>query len=108
MRPPARWLRRVLLAPLVIVLALGLAATAPVWAILTVALSPFTPGRLRPLRLLWLATVYLLVEAYIFSRSRSGRRASALSKNLTSNAWSQLPSPTTRGAASSWASLPPV
>jgi 1-acyl-sn-glycerol-3-phosphate acyltransferase len=55
----------VLLAPLVIVLALGLATTAPVWAVLTVALSPFTPGRLRPLRLLWLATVYLLVEAYL-------------------------------------------
>ena len=54
-----------LLAPLAIVVALGLAATAPVWVLLTVALSPFTPGRLRPLRLLWLATVYLLVEAYV-------------------------------------------
>jgi 1-acyl-sn-glycerol-3-phosphate acyltransferase len=55
----------VLLAPLAIALALALAATAPVWVLLTVALSPFTPGRLRPLRLVWLATVYLLVEAYV-------------------------------------------
>jgi 1-acyl-sn-glycerol-3-phosphate acyltransferase len=31
----------------------------------TVVLSPFTPGRLRPLRLVWLATVYLLVEAVL-------------------------------------------
>jgi 1-acyl-sn-glycerol-3-phosphate acyltransferase len=64
-RPPARWIRRLLIAPLAIGVALGLAATAPVWVLLTVALSPFTPGRLRPLRLLWLATVYLLVEAYV-------------------------------------------
>ena len=65
MRPPARWIRRVLLAPLVIVLALALVATAPVWALVTVVLSPFSTGHLRPLRLLWLATVYLLVEAYV-------------------------------------------
>ncbi|OLB65725.1 MAG: glycerol acyltransferase [Actinobacteria bacterium 13_2_20CM_2_72_6] len=65
MRPPARWIRRVLLAPPVIVLALALVATAPVWALVTVVLSPFSTGHLRPLRLLWLATVYLLVEAYV-------------------------------------------
>ena len=58
-------MRRVVLGPLVLVLALGLVATAPVWAVLTVVVSPFTPGRLRPLRVLWLATVYLLVEAVI-------------------------------------------
>jgi len=55
----------VLLAPLAIALALALAATAPVWVLVTIALSPFTPGRLRPLRLLWLVTVYLLIEAYV-------------------------------------------
>jgi 1-acyl-sn-glycerol-3-phosphate acyltransferase len=55
--------RRVLLAPLVLGLALGLVATVPAWVLLTLALSPFMPGRLRPLRVLWLITVYLLVEA---------------------------------------------
>jgi 1-acyl-sn-glycerol-3-phosphate acyltransferase len=63
MRPPPRWLRRVLLAPVVVGLALALVGTAPAWVLLTLAASPLVPGRLRPLRLLWLATVYLLVEA---------------------------------------------
>jgi 1-acyl-sn-glycerol-3-phosphate acyltransferase len=65
MRPPPRWIRRTLLAPLVCLLALVLVATAPLWMLVTVVLSPFTPGRLRPLRLVWLATVYLLVEAVL-------------------------------------------
>src|SRR5262249_29955836 len=63
MRPPPRWVRRVVLAPLVIALALALLPTSPAWVLLTLAASPLVPGRLRPLRLLWLATVYLLVEA---------------------------------------------
>jgi 1-acyl-sn-glycerol-3-phosphate acyltransferase len=65
MKPPPRWIRRVLLAPLVCLLALGLVASAPLWMLLALVVSPFTPGRLRPLRLLWLATVYLLVEAVL-------------------------------------------
>jgi 1-acyl-sn-glycerol-3-phosphate acyltransferase len=63
MRPPPRWVRRLLLAPLVFLLGLGLVVTAPVWLLLTLLLSPLVPGRLRPLRMLWLVTVYLLVEA---------------------------------------------
>jgi hypothetical protein len=54
--------RRALLAPLVLLLSLGLVVTAPLWMLITVTLSPFTAGRLRPSRLLWLVTVYLLVE----------------------------------------------
>jgi 1-acyl-sn-glycerol-3-phosphate acyltransferase len=56
-------MRRLVLAPLVFVLGLALVATAPAWLLLTLVLSPLVPGRLRPLRLLWLVTVYLLVEA---------------------------------------------
>ena len=56
-------MRRVVLAPLVIALALVLLATSPAWVLLTLAASPLVPGRLRPLRLLWLTTCYLLVEA---------------------------------------------
>ena len=67
MRPPPRWLRRVLLAPVVVALALVLVVTAPVWALLTLAVSPLVPGRLRPLRLLWMVTVYALVEAVALS-----------------------------------------
>jgi 1-acyl-sn-glycerol-3-phosphate acyltransferase len=62
-RPPPRWVRRVVLAPLVVALGLALFVTSPAWALLMLALSPLVPGRLRPLRVLWLVTVYLLVEA---------------------------------------------
>src|SRR5689334_3985057 len=65
MTPPPRWIRRVLLAPLVCLLALVLVGSAPLWMLLALLGSPITPGRLRPLRLLWLATVYLLVEAVL-------------------------------------------
>jgi 1-acyl-sn-glycerol-3-phosphate acyltransferase len=65
MRPPPRWVRRLLLAPLVVILALGLVASAPVWLLVTGAWSAVVPGRLRPLRVLWLATVYLFVEACV-------------------------------------------
>jgi 1-acyl-sn-glycerol-3-phosphate acyltransferase len=51
------------LAPLVVVLALALVASAPAWLLVLVALSPILPGRLRPLRVLWMASVYLFVEA---------------------------------------------
>jgi 1-acyl-sn-glycerol-3-phosphate acyltransferase len=65
MRPPPRWFRRVVLAPLVVVVALGLLATVPLWVLVTAAASPLAPGRLRPLRVVWLATVYLLVESAV-------------------------------------------
>jgi 1-acyl-sn-glycerol-3-phosphate acyltransferase len=62
-RPPPRWVRRVLLAPLVVVLALGLVVSSPLWLLATALWSLVVPGRLRPLRLIWLVTVYLAVEA---------------------------------------------
>ncbi|WBB66655.1 1-acyl-sn-glycerol-3-phosphate acyltransferase [Micromonospora sp. WMMD812] len=60
---PPRWVRRVLLAPAVVVLAFAVVTTLPVWALLAVALSPLVPGRLRPLRLLWIGCVYLVWDA---------------------------------------------
>ncbi len=63
MRPPPWWVRRFLLAPLVVVLALVMVALAPVWLVVTALVSPFVAGYLRPVRVLWLSTVYLLVEA---------------------------------------------
>ncbi len=65
MRPPPRWVRRLLLAPLTIALALGFAVTVPVWALLTLLLAPLLPTGLRLLRVIWLGTVYLLVEAAV-------------------------------------------
>ncbi|GIJ28461.1 hypothetical protein Vqi01_36230 [Micromonospora qiuiae] len=60
---PPRWLRRLLLAPGVVLLVVLLVTTVPLWALLAVLLSPFVPGRLRPLRLLWLGLFYLLWDA---------------------------------------------
>jgi 1-acyl-sn-glycerol-3-phosphate acyltransferase len=57
----------VVIAPLVLGLALALAATSPLWVIVTLAASPFTHGRLRPLRVIWVVTVYLLIEAVALS-----------------------------------------
>jgi 1-acyl-sn-glycerol-3-phosphate acyltransferase len=60
---PPRWLRRLLLAPGVVLLALTVVTTVPVWALLALAASPFVPGRLRPLRVLWVGAVYLMWDA---------------------------------------------
>jgi 1-acyl-sn-glycerol-3-phosphate acyltransferase len=60
---PPRWMRRSVLAPGVLLLVFLAVTTLPLWAIAAAALSPSLPGRLRPLRLLWFALVYLAVEA---------------------------------------------
>ncbi|MER5703860.1 1-acyl-sn-glycerol-3-phosphate acyltransferase [Micromonospora sp. NPDC002296] len=60
---PPRWVRRLLLAPGVVLLAVLVVTTLPVWAFAALALSPLVPGRLRPLRLLWIGCVYLVWDA---------------------------------------------
>ncbi|WP_434741554.1 1-acyl-sn-glycerol-3-phosphate acyltransferase [Micromonospora sp. SH-82] len=60
---PPRWVRRSVLAPGVVLLAFLLVTTLPAWAFLAAAASPLVPGRLRPLRLLWMGTVYLIWDA---------------------------------------------
>jgi 1-acyl-sn-glycerol-3-phosphate acyltransferase len=60
---PPRWLRRLVLAPAVIALAVVLLTTLPVWLLLAAALSPLVTGRLRPLRVIWLGTVYVVWDA---------------------------------------------
>jgi 1-acyl-sn-glycerol-3-phosphate acyltransferase len=51
------------LAPAVVLLAVAVATTVPVWLFLAAAASPLVPGHLRPLRLLWICVVYLVVDA---------------------------------------------
>ncbi|MEV6376078.1 1-acyl-sn-glycerol-3-phosphate acyltransferase [Micromonospora musae] len=60
---PPRWTRRMLLGPAVVLLAVTVVTTLPLWALVAAALSPLVPGRLRPLRLLWIGTVYLVWDA---------------------------------------------
>lgn len=63
MRPPPRWARRLVLAPVVVALAFLALTTLPVWLLVAAAASPLVPGWLRPLRLLWISLFYLALNA---------------------------------------------
>jgi hypothetical protein len=63
MRLPTRWVRRAIFGPAVIALAMVVLAFVPLWLLVALAASPLVPGRLRALRVAWLAFVYLLLEA---------------------------------------------
>ena len=62
-----RWLtlvlQRVVVAPLLIVVTVLLWTTLPLWLVAAGLLSPFVPGWLRPVRLLWLGVVHLTFES---------------------------------------------
>jgi 1-acyl-sn-glycerol-3-phosphate acyltransferase len=45
------------------VIALALIAFSPVWLVVTAICSPFVAGWLRPVRVLWMITVYMVAEA---------------------------------------------
>jgi 1-acyl-sn-glycerol-3-phosphate acyltransferase len=60
---PPRWVRRLVVAPAVIGVTWLIVVTVPIWVLLTAALSPLMPGRLRLLRMVWLVTVYLVLES---------------------------------------------
>jgi len=60
-----RLLRRLVIAPAVVALTGVLWVTLPLWVIGAAALSPVVPGRLRPLRIMWVAIVYLTCEAVL-------------------------------------------
>jgi 1-acyl-sn-glycerol-3-phosphate acyltransferase len=63
MPPPPSWIRRLLLAPLVIALAVALLVSLPVWVLVALIASPLVPGHLRVPRLMFLAIVYLAWDA---------------------------------------------
>jgi len=58
-------LRRCVIAPLVVALAVGVWITLPLWLIGAAAISPIVRGRMRPLRFLWIVIVYLTCEAVL-------------------------------------------
>lgn len=65
MRMLPTWVRRILLAPLVIVAALVMLVLTPLWLLVALALTSLVPGRFRLPRVLWLVTVYLLWDAML-------------------------------------------
>ncbi|GAA3270854.1 lysophospholipid acyltransferase family protein [Dactylosporangium vinaceum] len=60
---PPRWIRRLIITPVALVLMVAVLATMPVWLLLAAALSPLGSGRLRALRVTWMMAVYLFMEA---------------------------------------------
>jgi len=58
-------LQRAVVAPLMVALTVLLWTTLPLWLLAGYVLSPFVPGWLRPIRLLWLGVVHLTLESII-------------------------------------------
>lgn len=63
MRVPPRWVRRLVLAPAVVVAAIAVTALLPLWLVVAVAVSLLLETRLRTPRLLWMGNLYLLWDA---------------------------------------------
>jgi 1-acyl-sn-glycerol-3-phosphate acyltransferase len=62
---PPRWIRRAVLAPAVVLFTVVVVTTLPMWLLLAAALSPFLPGRWRPLRVLWVAVVAMVLDSVV-------------------------------------------
>jgi 1-acyl-sn-glycerol-3-phosphate acyltransferase len=59
---PPRWLRRILIAPALFILIAVVLLSAPLWLLGAAAISPWLPGRWRPLRFLWFIALYAILE----------------------------------------------
>lgn len=57
---PPRWVRRTVIAPAVVLGAIVLVTTLPLWLLGAAAATSLVPGRLRLPRILWLVTFYLV------------------------------------------------
>ena len=64
MRPPPKWVRRLVIAPLVVALGLVALAVTPIALILFLAVISLVP-HVRTLRVVWLAFVYLVWDALL-------------------------------------------
>jgi 1-acyl-sn-glycerol-3-phosphate acyltransferase len=60
---PPVWVRRLIIAPALVLVALVLLTTLPIWLLLALAASPLAAGHLRVPRLVFLAIVYLVWDA---------------------------------------------
>jgi len=64
MRPPPKWVRRLIIAPVVVVLGLVALAVTPLALIIFLAVISLVP-HVRTLRVVWLAFVYLVWDALL-------------------------------------------
>ncbi|MDQ4145592.1 MAG: 1-acyl-sn-glycerol-3-phosphate acyltransferase [Actinomycetota bacterium] len=63
MSVPPRMVRRIVFAPAMLLITFLVLTTVPAWGLFALAVSPLVPGKLRPLRVLWLVAVYLITES---------------------------------------------
>ncbi len=63
MNPPAKWIRRLFLAPGLVVGILLVLLTLPLVIPISAFLSRYVPGKWRVLRIVWFLFLYLLIEA---------------------------------------------
>ncbi len=62
MKPPSKWIRRLLIDP-AFVLGIGLVVVSlPVVLVVVAFLSRYVPGKWRPLRIIWFLFLYLVVD----------------------------------------------
>ncbi|HEV8167415.1 MAG TPA: hypothetical protein VGR74_23730, partial [Actinomycetota bacterium] len=64
---PPRVVRRLVLAPLLLVIMVAVAVNLPLLVIVAIVASPWLPGRWRALRLLCFALVWLALESLALS-----------------------------------------
>jgi 1-acyl-sn-glycerol-3-phosphate acyltransferase len=89
-RPPPRWLRRLVLAPAVVLLAVLLLPTDLLLIVLVAGVMTWlTPGRFRTPRLLWLASFYILWEAAVLIAAFALWVASGFGREIRSPAFEQ-------------------
>ena len=63
MRPPARWIRRLIIAPGVVLGVMAGLITLPLVIPIAAFASRYVPGKWRILRIVWFLFLYLLIEA---------------------------------------------
>ena len=85
---PPRWVRRLVVGPVVVVLIVLLLTSAPLWLLVAAAASPVLPGRWRPLRLLWFLVLYAALELACLAALLALWFATGFGAAMTSD-WSQ-------------------
>jgi 1-acyl-sn-glycerol-3-phosphate acyltransferase len=83
-------LRRLVVAPAVVVIAVLAWATLPLWLVAAAALSPLLPGRWRALRLLWLFVLAVSLEALLLAVLLGWWVASGFGRWLRTPYWERM------------------
>jgi 1-acyl-sn-glycerol-3-phosphate acyltransferase len=83
-------LRRAVIAPAMILIAVALWVLLPLWLIVAAALVPVLPGRWRLLRLLWLTVVWVTAEALLLVILFGWWLASGFGRRIRTPYWEGL------------------